>query len=163
MRPTTSETIRGIVRVLREVIAPELQSSLARDQLEHVIIALSQYDFEGVVPGLLAENASLAGVLTEWRESAAGQAAPAGLAQAVGTALAALAADAAGQLRPADVEPDAVRERNLAGRAALAEIAASAAFWTEDDEPELRQLIWQQVRAYPGGGYWRPGVRRTSR
>ena len=61
MRPTVDEQLRGMRRILVEVVQPHVVDDYAREQLGHVTAALGPLadGWDAVVPGLLRENARL--------------------------------------------------------------------------------------------------------
>ena len=59
MRPTPSETITGIVRILRETIAPAIDDPHARAQLQQVMAVLGQLRVEDPAADLAVDNARL--------------------------------------------------------------------------------------------------------
>lgn len=157
MRPTTEEMIAGVRRVLSDVVEPDLQSSFARDQLAHLLLTLSQFDFEHVTLGLLEENRALVSVLTACAHGRTP------LHADVERALEALAVDAHGSLTLADIEPDAVRQRNQVARGALEAVIRATPLWGEAGDVVLREVLLDHLRRFPGGGYWRPGRPRHTR
>jgi len=153
MRPTGSEMVAGIRRVLTEVVRPDLGSSYARDQLDHILLTLAQFDLDQVHSGLLEENHDLVMLLEACRAEADDDE----LGVELGRAVDALAVDRAGVLTLADVELAGIDQRNRTGRAALEHVIRSVALWTGDPGTiALRERIWNHVRRYPGGGFWRP-------
>ncbi len=61
MRPTVDEQLRGMRRILVEVVQPHVVDDYAREQLGHLTAALGPLadGWDAVVPGLLRENARL--------------------------------------------------------------------------------------------------------
>ena len=59
MRPTPSETITGIVRILRETVAPAVDDPHARAQLQQVVTVLGQLRVEDPAGDLAADNERL--------------------------------------------------------------------------------------------------------
>ena len=61
MRPTVDEQLRGMRRILVEVVQPQVVDDYAREQLGHVTAALGPLadGWDAVVPGLLRENVRL--------------------------------------------------------------------------------------------------------
>jgi hypothetical protein len=59
MRPTPSETIAGIVRILRETVAPALDDAHARAQLQQIMTVLGQLRVEDPAADLAADNERL--------------------------------------------------------------------------------------------------------
>ena len=59
MRPTPPETIAGIVRILRETVAPAVDDPHARAQLQQIVTVLGQLRVEDPAADLAAENERL--------------------------------------------------------------------------------------------------------
>lgn len=61
MRPTVDEQLRGMRRILVEVVQPHVVDDYAREQLGHVTAALDPLadGWDAVIPSLLQENARL--------------------------------------------------------------------------------------------------------
>ena len=59
MRPTPSETITGIVRILRETVAPAVDDPHARAQLQQIVTVLGQLRVDDPAADLAAENERL--------------------------------------------------------------------------------------------------------
>lgn len=56
MRPTPSETVTGIVRILRETVAPAVDDPHARAQLQQVMTVLGQLRVEDPAADLAVDN-----------------------------------------------------------------------------------------------------------
>lgn len=155
MRPTSKEMVTGICRVLDEVIRPDLRSTYARDQLDHILVTLAQFDLDQVHSGLLEENRDLVGVLEACRAIDNVE-----LTVALDGALDLLEVDRSGIFSLVDVEWAAIDERNRTARGALEMVIRSGFLWADDARlVALRERIWGHVRLYPGGGFWRPSRR----
>ena len=59
MRPTPSETITGVARILRETVAPAIDDPHARAQLQQVMTVLGQLRVEDPAADLAADNVRL--------------------------------------------------------------------------------------------------------
>jgi hypothetical protein len=68
VRPTPAETVEGVVRILRETVAPAVTDPHARTQLQQVMVVLSQLDANDPVAGLSAVNAGRSGLLDRCRD-----------------------------------------------------------------------------------------------
>ena len=71
MRPTPSETITGVVRILRETVAPAVDDPHARAQLQQVVTVLGQLRVEDPAADLAAQNERLHQMLGRCAEWAA--------------------------------------------------------------------------------------------
>lgn len=67
MRPTPTELISQVRRVLREVVEPELRSDYARARLGEVRAVLAQVDWDNAGIALARETVSLRELLAEFR------------------------------------------------------------------------------------------------
>lgn len=67
MRPTPSETISGVRRILKEVIEPDLRTEYARTRLREIRAVLAQVDWDDAGLRLRRDDAVLSGLLTEIR------------------------------------------------------------------------------------------------
>lgn len=65
MRPTPSEQLNGMRRILDDVVRPHVDDAYAAEQLKHVMTALTTLaeGWDDVVPALVHDNAELAALL----------------------------------------------------------------------------------------------------
>jgi hypothetical protein len=59
VRPTPSEVIEGVRRILRDVVAPEVSSEYARSRLRAVLAVLAEVDWDDAPLRLLRDNQDL--------------------------------------------------------------------------------------------------------
>jgi hypothetical protein len=78
MRPTPAETIDGVVRILRETVAPAVADPHARTQLQQVMIVLGQMEANDPAAQLADVNERRARVLDRCRDWAEADAARTG-------------------------------------------------------------------------------------
>jgi hypothetical protein len=65
MRPTPSETISGVRRILKEVIEPDLQTEYARTRLREIRAVLAQVDWDDAVLRLRRSDEVVRALLAE--------------------------------------------------------------------------------------------------
>ena len=65
MRPTPDEVIAGVVRILRDTVAPAVDDDHARVQLAQVISVLRGLDAGNTVRDVAARDAEVVALLTE--------------------------------------------------------------------------------------------------
>lgn len=68
MRPTPSETIAGIRRILKDLVEPEVRSEYARQRLREIRAVLAQIDWDDALLHLHRRDKAIQGLLTEIRE-----------------------------------------------------------------------------------------------
>lgn len=142
MRPTVEEQLRGMRRILDEVVAPQVSDAYAREQLGHVTTALDGLAarWDTVVPALRNENAALAELLRRLLPDVA----PLEVASAVRARMADLAA--------ADLPDDELHfaphhEHNQALRGCVAQLIAALDAAGDDARVEpVRAAIHDTLR-----------------
>ncbi|HEY0448697.1 hypothetical protein [Actinophytocola sp.] len=67
MRPTPAETIAGVRRILRDIVAPAVTDEYARTRLREVRAVLAQLDWDDAPLRLRTETETMRGLVAEFR------------------------------------------------------------------------------------------------